>query len=106
MPDTVITIPDATEADGTPYEAAEAAVDAVLEALKATMGTLNAASVLARNAELSRQIDLGGQPDVEAWEETVPYRRLHEAFGRVAATRTALVPVRQAVGFDPKKHVT
>lgn len=104
MPDTILVIPDATEADGTPYEAAEAAVDAALEALAAAQKALNVASVLARNAELSRQIEFNLEPSVAEWERTLPFKRLHDAADRVALSRNTLAPVKQAVRFDPKEH--
>jgi hypothetical protein len=103
MPDEIILIPDASEADGTPYEAAEVAVQAAIDALAAAQRVLKTACVLARNAELSRQIDLGGQPDVAAWEQTPAFRRLQDASDRTALSRGALAPVKQAAAFDPKK---
>jgi hypothetical protein len=96
------TITDPRDLDGDPYEVAAKAV-AQAEAL--TMLTQNAvkdAFVMARNAEMERQILATGEPDAAAFEQGPHGRKFEAAIQALTEVITDMHLETRAAGFNPK----
>ena len=88
--------------DGNPYEVAERAV-AQAEAIGAIFAqSVDDAAVMARNAEMERQIVRDGEPDAQAFEDGPQGRKFKQTETEIKAINDRLVLLRRAAGFDPK----
>ena len=97
-----ITLTDPRGFDGNPYEVAARAVAQVEGALLALAPALSAAHLMARNAEMERNIALGLPPAGSAYDSGPQGRRFTEAADGLAAVLKTLGALRQAVAYDPK----
>lgn len=97
------TVTDPRGFDGDPYEVAQRATLQAQAVARVLATCLMTANLMARNAEMERQLSAGKEADASAWEDSVParmYARLH----RDAKTiERALAALTKAAGFNPKK---
>jgi hypothetical protein len=99
---THFTVTDPRTFDANPYEVAERAV-AQLEALVTILRRmLPPAELMARNAEMTRRMDLGGTPDGDRWVEEPQGRQWADLAEKLEALETRLRAMKTAAGYDPK----
>lgn len=95
-------IADPRSFDGDPFEVASRAVRQA-EAVAAILATaLDGAHVMARNAELERQLIANGDCDAVAWDESAQNQKWDSVEEAVAAVRKDLATLSKAAGFNPK----
>lgn len=96
------TIADPRDFDGNPFEVAERAI-AQLEGITVILaGSMPVAELMARNAEMTRRMDLGGPPEGDKWVETPQGRNWRAAADEIEALQKRLRAMKAASGFDPK----
>lgn len=88
--------------DGTPYESAARAVLQVDSVAKLLQRALIDANTQARNAWMQRNMDLGGEPQAENWEESAESRILTAQLESVGKLRKKLPALMRATAYDPK----
>lgn len=88
--------------DGNPYEVAERACAQAEALLAIAADAIEGAFLMARNAEMERQIVAGQDPNALAFENGPYGKRLDRAKIDVANAVTSLRVVGRAAGFDPK----
>jgi hypothetical protein len=93
------TVTDPRTFDGTPYEVAERAVAQTLGLVNVVLDTMPATEKMVLNAELSRQLALGDEPDPHA---SALRRKLHAVQFKTADVARELEIIRRAAGYDPK----
>jgi hypothetical protein len=99
------TIADPADFDGTPYEVAERAV-AQLEGLALILQeALEPAERMARNAEMTRRIDLGQEPEGDRWPEMAMGRQWAKLADEVEFIGRRLSLMKRAAGFNPKAPI-
>lgn len=96
------TIADPRTFDGDPFEVADRAA-AQAEALASLLATsIHDAWVMARNAEMERQIIAGNDPDAAAFETGPHGKSFAAAEADVAKLVNKLSVLRKAAAFNPK----
>ena len=96
------TIADPRHFDGTPYEVAERAA-AQLEGLALlAKAALPTAELMARNAEMSRRMDLGGDPEGDRWVTEPQGRQWRALTDEIDALLRRLKAIKAASGYDPR----
>jgi hypothetical protein len=98
-----IVIADPRTFDGDPYEVAERAVLQAQGVVELLSECLASARLMVRNAELSRQIDLGGDPDAQAFEESAQGRRWEELEVSAGTLNSTLGVLAKTASYNPKK---
>lgn len=88
--------------DGNAFEVAQRAVDQVLALARLTELSLGPTVLMARNAELERQMALGDEPDAAAWEQSTQAKQFASAVAELQNAQRRLRVLRRAVAFDPK----
>jgi hypothetical protein len=101
-----ITYTDPRFFDGEPFEVAEKAVRQAEEAVELSQRALNDAEVMARNAELERQLIVGDECDASTWPTSAQGRQYATIRERVEKNRRILALLRQAAAFNPRARVT
>lgn len=95
-------ITDPRTFDGNPYEVAERAVEQVRALLHLVELSLAPTLLMARNAELERQIALGDEPDGAAWEQSAQAKNFNSVLTEIQNAQKRLALLRRVVAFDPK----
>lgn len=96
------TIADPRDFDGNPFEAAERSV-AQLEGLVMLLtAALPMAELMARNAEMTRRMDAGGDPEGDRWVEEPQGRQWRALNDEAERLRKRLRAMKAAAGYDPK----
>lgn len=96
------TIADPRDFDGNPFEVAERAV-AQLEGLERLIAyALPSAELMARNAEMTRRMDLGGEPEGDRWVETPQGRQWAALKEEMKAVQKRLRVMKAAASYDPR----
>lgn len=104
MPDYTYT--DPRKLDGTPFEVARAAIQQTDAAVKLALRALDDAEVMARNAEMERNLLVGADAAAELWGGGAYCRQfvmIRDALGMVVRRLAAL---KAAVSYDPKHPPT
>lgn len=100
--DKTFTITDPRKFDGNPYEVAERAVAQLEGLVMLTRGALRVSELMARNAEMTRRVDLGGAPEGDRWTEEVHGRQWKSLSDELEHIEKRLRAMKAASGFDPK----
>lgn len=97
-----VTVVDPRSHDGTPYGVAERAVSQI-EALTAILAELlPATELMARNAEMTRRLDLGFAPAGDDWAETPQGRQWTAIRHEVDVLQRRLRVLKGASAYDPR----
>lgn len=97
-----LTLVDARDVDGTPYQACASAFDNLNTALRVSQEATEAALILARNAHLQRQHDAGEAMDAAGWPDTLLARRLVAVKGDLERIQQEVGTLKRAASFDPR----
>ena len=97
------TVVDPRTFDGDPYEVAARACQKAEALTKLSAKAAEWASIMARNAELSRQDDGEGRMNVVAWEDSVQGRKFAGAHRDLKKVERDFQTLTAAAGFNPKK---
>lgn len=87
--------------DGTPYEAAGKAVVQTSNVLKLGQKALRDTAILVRNAWMQRNLDLGGSPSAEDWEESPESRLLRTLSAAFEQIQRKLGALHRSASYDP-----
>lgn len=97
---------DPRQMDGTPYQVAERAIRQVADAAHRLSAALDAADVMARNAELERQAAIDPDTDLKqvaaGWPTSPQGRKLREADEALTQAAAKLELLAAAASWDPK----
>lgn len=96
------TIADPRAFDGNPFEVAERAALQAQAVTKLLASAAEGAYIMARNAELERQLIASNECDSLAWEESAQNRRWGEVLERLALVEKDLAVLVKAAAFNPK----
>ncbi len=96
------TVADPGEMDGDEFEVAQRSCEQAAAVARVLASCIEGAAVMARNAELSRQIVLSGKPDPVAWEATAQCRMLTAGGVLAEEAERRLERVAAAAGFNPR----
>lgn len=91
--------------DGDPYDVAVRAIlqtEALVEILDKA---LDSARIMARNAELERQLALTGECDAPGFDDSPQGRHFAKAATELDNVGTRLRALRQAAGYNPKAKI-
>lgn len=89
--------------DGNPFEVAERAVRQAQAMAQLLIVTLSGANVMARNAEMERDLMRSGECDAKLWPETAQGRRYAALLEDARTMEKALGALTLAAGYNPKK---
>jgi hypothetical protein len=95
------TVVDPRTMEGNPYDVAERAIHQANAVCAVLQHVLEGARLMARNAELSRQMALGQEPDVDAWEANPQAAMLDKILADTEQAKERLKVLARAVGYDP-----
>jgi hypothetical protein len=88
--------------DGNPYEVAGRGVAQLRGILRLAQLSMPAVELMARNAEMERQMALDQEPDVTDWDTSPVGRKFAYARTALSEVADALEIVERAVSFDPR----
>lgn len=97
------TVVDPRTFDGDPYEVAARACQQAEAIARFAAKAAEWASIMARNAELSRQEESGGTIDASTWEDSIHSRKFVTAHHDLKRIERDLGTLATAAGFNPKK---
>lgn len=97
------TIVDPRSLDGDPFEVADRAVGQLVGLVNMAREAMDAAKLMARNAELERQCQRDEPLDAEGWPDTAEGRRWTKVDADLEATEKDLRVLRQAAAFNPRR---
>lgn len=105
MPDRTQTfvIADPRHMDGDPFDVAERATKQAAAVARVLVQAATGAFVMARNAEMERQIMAGDDPDAVGFEETAQGRRFAAVKKAAEDAEQSLTLLAVAAGFNPKR---
>lgn len=89
--------------DGDPFEVADKAAAQASAAVELSARAVADADVMARNAELERQLYAGDDPDAKGWPASAQGRRFRALAGALASHVRELSTLRKAAGYNPRK---
>jgi hypothetical protein len=105
-PTYTLAVSDPREFDGNPYEVAEQATRQLHGLARLMELSLPAVEKMARNAQMERDIALGGEPDAAGWPDS-PQGRQFEMIRRQNADHVRVLNyLVQAAAYDPKNPPT
>ena len=108
--DSSFVLADPRRMDGTPYQVAERAIRQVAAAARRLSEALDAADVMARNAELERQAALDDETDLKVtamgWPTSAQGAKLRTAQRTLEDVSDVLASVAVAASWDPKARIT
>lgn len=96
------TIADPKLFDGNPFEVAERAVAQLEGVIDLARQLAPTAELMARNAEMTRRMDLDGQPEGDRWAETPQGRQWHALREELQRVDRRLMAMKAAASYDPK----
>jgi hypothetical protein len=91
--------------EGDPFEVADRAFAQAEAVARVLDKCIEDARVMARNAEMSRQLEAGGEADAAAFEDTVLARKIDDVRRGVTRAIQALPVLRRAAAFNPKAKI-
>jgi hypothetical protein len=95
-------VADPRDMDGTPFEVAARAVAQARALTAILIACVDGANKMALNAEMERQMVLGGEPDAVGWELSAQGRKFERIEDDLARIRKDLEVLGQAAAYDPK----
>lgn len=95
-------IADARTFDGDPFDVADRAVRQAAAVAVILVEALDGAKLMARNAEMERQLQATGECSAEAWQEGPQGRRFATIQQNAEDAVKALTVLAQAAGYNPK----
>lgn len=99
---TTITYTDPRYFEGDPFEVADKAVAQAVAAAELSQRALADAEVMARNAELERQLYASGECDADTWP-VGPQGRQYDALSKLLGElQSRLGLLRRAAAFNPR----
>lgn len=93
---------DPREYDGNPYEVAARAVSQAEAVARILASTIDSARIMARNAEMERELHRGEDPNAPAFDDSAQGRRFEAAAASATAIQKELRVLGQAAGYNPK----
>lgn len=97
-----IVVVDPREYDGDPFDAAGRGVQQLCALVQLTLDEMEPARILARNAELDRQIHRGEDPDGVGWDDTAEGRRWKVVSDRLETALKDLKVLYMTAGYNPR----
>jgi hypothetical protein len=97
------TVVDPRTFDGDEYEVAERACKQAQFVGKHLATCISTASIMGRNAQMSRDAHLEGEPQARAWEDSIYGRKFARAEADAQRIVRDLEQLATAMGFNPKK---
>lgn len=97
-------ITDPRTFDGDPYEVAERAVRQAEAVAKLLLQSIDGARLMARNAQMERDLALHGQCDAPAYDESAEGRRFATIKEAIEECERKLKPLAAAVRYNPKER--
>ena len=102
-----ISITDAREFEGDPYQVAERAIQQTAALTALVLENLESVDLMARNADLERLLALGCSPEelraaAATWPESPQGRRIRSLQEALQGTADGLPALEKAVAFNPK----
>lgn len=108
--DSSFILADPRRMDGTPYQVAERAIRQVAAAARRLADAIEAADVMARNAELERTTALDPEADLKPvamnWPTSAQGAKLRTAQRTLEDVSDVLASVAVAASWDPKARIT
>lgn len=104
MTDTII-YTDPRTIDGDPFEVAAAAVRQAQETIKLAKRALADAELMARNAELERQLLAGDEPSPLGWPESAQGAAYARARHELSVMLPRLRTMEKAASYNPRKPI-
>lgn len=98
-------VADPREFDGDPFDVAERAVLQAGAVARVLKQALDGARLMARNAEMERQLMGGGDPDPLAFEQGAQGKRLRLLQEQAGAAEKQLTVLARAAGYNPKRPI-
>jgi hypothetical protein len=89
--------------DGDPFDVAERATKQAAAIARLLVQTAQGAFIMARNAEMERQIMNGDDPDAVGFEDTSQGRRFNAVRESAQEAERSLNALALAAGYNPKK---
>jgi hypothetical protein len=96
------TVVDPRAMDGNPYEVGARGIAQLRGILRIAELSLPAVELMARNAELERQMVDGDEPDAISWPASPQGRKFERIKLDLARMSTELSVLERAAGYDPK----
>ena len=90
--------------DGDPYEVAGIATRQAAGLARVLSQSIEDARAMARNSELSRQLDSGGEADEKAWTEGPHNRAFHKLAEAAEEIEQRLEKLARAAEFNPRSR--
>lgn len=100
---TTITYTDPRYLEGDPFEVASKAVAQAIGAVELAKRALDDAQVMARNAELERQLYATNACDASGWDESPQGKQYAKQDAALANVQKSLHLLRKAAAFNPRK---
>ena len=97
------TVTDPRDFDANPYEVAERAVAQLEGLVLLARQVLPVSELMARNAEMTRRLELGGQPEGDRWTEEPQGRQWKALTDELDQTLKRLRAMKAASSYDPKR---
>lgn len=95
-------ITDPRDFDGNPFEVTERAIKQIEAIVGLAQTAIPCAELMARNAEMTRRIDLGGEPEGDRWAGEPQGRQWAALRDELTAIRRRLRIMKAASTYDPK----
>ena len=96
------TVADPRTFDGNPYEAGARALAQLRGIVRLAELSLPATEIMARNAELERQMVDGGDPDASSWPTSAQGNKFKRIAEHLAGISQQLSVLERAASYDPR----
>lgn len=106
MRTTKLVIVDPRDFDGDPFEVAGRACKQAAALARILAQNLEVATLMARNAEMERQIIKDGEPNAAAWDDMTQAKNLKALTKLAQESEKRLTLIAKAAGFNPKRPLT
>jgi len=105
MPETnkTFTVGDPRTFDGDPFDVAERACAQAAAIARILALCVESAGTMARNAEMSRQIEASGESRPQDWEDSAQSRKFSKLHKQAKEVEAGMEQLSAAAGFNPKK---
>lgn len=97
------TIADPRTFDGDPFEVAERAALQAAGLARLLAQMVEGASLMARNAELERQLQASGECDPSEWEDHIQRKRMRAIQEAAEDAERTLNVLSRAAGYNPRR---
>lgn len=100
--DYTVVLTNPADYDGDPFEVAQRSVKQAVAMARVYVAATESARLMARNAELERQLMRDGSCDAVAWEESAEGKRYAKLIEQGKAHIRTLEILERVAGFNPK----